>query len=50
MSEVIRVENLYKTYRMGDIEVPALRGINLSIERGEFVAVMDPPGPANPLL
>jgi putative ABC transport system ATP-binding protein len=44
MSEVIRVEDLYKTYRMGDIEVPALRGINLSIERGEFVAVMGSSG------
>ena len=44
MSEVIRVEDLYKTYRMGDIEVPALRGINLTIERGEFVAVMGSSG------
>ena len=44
MSEVIRVENLYKTYRMGDVEVPALRGINLTIARGEFVAVMGSSG------
>ena len=44
MSEVIRVEDLYKTYRMGDIEVPALRGVNLTIERGEFVAVMGSSG------
>jgi putative ABC transport system ATP-binding protein len=44
MSEIIRVENLYKTYRMGDIEVPALRGINLTIDRGEFVAVMGSSG------
>ena len=44
MSEVIRVENLFKTYRMGDVEVPALRGINLTIERGEFVAVMGASG------
>jgi putative ABC transport system ATP-binding protein len=44
MSEVIRVENLHKTYRMGDIEVPALRGINLTIDRGEFVAVMGASG------
>jgi len=44
MSEVIRVENLGKTYRMGDVEVPALRGINLTIERGDFVAVMGSSG------
>jgi putative ABC transport system ATP-binding protein len=44
MSEVIRVENLEKIYRMGDVEVPALRGINLAIERGDFVAVMGSSG------
>ncbi len=44
MSEVIRVENLYKTYRMGDVEVPALRGIDLKIDKGEFVAVMGASG------
>jgi putative ABC transport system ATP-binding protein len=44
MSEVIRVEGLFKTYRMGDVEVPALRGIDLTIERGEFVAVMGSSG------
>ena len=44
MSEVIRVEELHKTYRMGDVEVPALRGVNLTIDRGEFVAVMGSSG------
>jgi len=44
MSEVIRVKDLQKVYRMGDVEVPALRGINLTIERGEFVAVMGSSG------
>jgi len=44
MSEVIRVENLHKTYRMGDVEVPALREINLTIERGDFVAVLGSSG------
>ena len=44
MSQLIRVCDLHKTYRMGDIEVPALRGINLNIERGEFVAVMGASG------
>jgi putative ABC transport system ATP-binding protein len=44
MSEVIRVENLHKTYRMGDVDVLALRGIDLSIQAGEFVAVMGASG------
>jgi putative ABC transport system ATP-binding protein len=44
MSEVIRIENLCKTYRMGDVEVPALRGINLTIKRSEFVAIMGSSG------
>lgn len=44
MSELIRVENLHKVYRMGDVEVPALRGVNLSIDRSEFVAVMGASG------
>ena len=44
MSELIRVEDIYKTYRMGDVEVPALRGVNLTIDRGEFVAVMGSSG------
>jgi putative ABC transport system ATP-binding protein len=44
MSELIRVEDVHKTYRMGDVEVPALCGINLTIAHGEFVAVMGSSG------
>lgn len=42
--ELIRIENLIKTYKNGSIEVPALRGINLTINRGEFVAIMGTSG------
>jgi putative ABC transport system ATP-binding protein len=44
MSELIRVKELCKTYRMGDVEVPALRGVTLAIRQGEFVAVMGSSG------
>ncbi len=42
--EVIAIRDLRKVYRMGDIEVEALRGINVTIRRGEFVAVMGASG------
>jgi putative ABC transport system ATP-binding protein len=41
---VIMVENLHKYYDMGTSRVHALRGITLSIERGEFVAIMGASG------
>ena len=41
---IIQVENLQKTYIVGDIKVNALRGINLSINKGEFVAIMGASG------
>jgi putative ABC transport system ATP-binding protein len=44
VSEVIRVEQLCKIYRMGDVEVPALRGVSLTIGDGEFVAIMGSSG------
>ncbi len=43
-TQVIRIRDLHKTYKMGDIEVAALRGINVTIRRGEFVAVMGASG------
>lgn len=44
MAALIRCEDLWKIYRLGDVEVQALRGLNLSIESGEFVAVMGASG------
>lgn len=41
---IIRLENVWKTYKMGEVEVHALRGLNLSIKKGEFVAIMGPSG------
>ncbi len=41
---LIDVQNLKKIYRLGDIEVPAIRGINMSIELNEYLAIMGPSG------
>ena len=41
---MIQVTDLTKTYHMGDIEVLALRGVNLEIEDGELAAIMGPSG------
>jgi putative ABC transport system ATP-binding protein len=41
---VILLEAVTKVYRMGRLEVPALQGVNLSVEAHEFVAVMGPSG------
>ena len=41
---VISVKNLTKTYVVGEIEVRALRGVNLDVKRGEFLAVTGPSG------
>jgi putative ABC transport system ATP-binding protein len=44
MPLVISVKNLVKTYVVGEVEVRALRGVNLDVEPGEFLAVTGPSG------
>ena len=41
---VIRIENITRTFRAGDVEVHALAGVSLTVERGEFVAIMGSSG------
>ena len=44
MPALIRIEGLEKTYDMGAVQVHALRGVSLTLERNEYVAVMGPSG------
>src|SRR5438874_325666 len=44
MPTVISVKNLIKTYVVGEVEVRALRGVNLDVQTGEFLAVTGPSG------
>ena len=41
---LIEVNNLKKIYQLGDIEVPAVRGIDMMIEKNEYLAIMGPSG------
>ena len=41
---IVVTENLWKLYRAGKVDVPALRGVNFKVLPGEFVTVMGPSG------
>ena len=44
MSWMIQAENVRKTYHIGKVDVPALRGVSLEVEKGEFVSIVGPSG------
>jgi putative ABC transport system ATP-binding protein len=41
---LLRLEDVWKIYKMGEVEVPALQGVNLNIGTGEFIAITGPSG------
>ncbi len=41
---MIKMQNVTKTYKLGDVEVNALRGVSFEVEQGEMVAIMGPSG------
>ena len=44
MEPILKTENLWKIYRTGKVDVPALRGVDIEIFPGEFVSIMGPSG------
>ncbi len=43
-TNIVRVRDVYKTFRLGKVEVKALQGVNLKIPRGNYISIMGPSG------
>ena len=41
---IISIRNLTKSYHVGDVDVQALRGVDLDVERGDFLSIIGPSG------
>jgi len=44
MAPIIEAENVQKTYRIGKVDVPAVRGVSFTVETGEFISIVGPSG------
>ncbi|HEY6585957.1 MAG TPA: ABC transporter ATP-binding protein [Candidatus Methanoperedens sp.] len=44
METIMKLQDVWKIYKMGEVEVPALRGINVDIKKGDFVAIIGASG------
>lgn len=44
MAPIIVVDNVHKTYRIGKVDVPAVRGVSFTVEPGEFISIVGPSG------
>ncbi|MEK6862736.1 MAG: ABC transporter ATP-binding protein [Nanoarchaeota archaeon] len=44
MTTLIRLEDVHKIYQLDEVEIPAINGISLSVNKGDFVAIMGPSG------
>jgi putative ABC transport system ATP-binding protein len=44
LESILKTENLWKVYRQGKVDVPALRGVSVDVPQGEFLAIMGPSG------
>ncbi len=43
-SPIIQIRGLKKVYRVGKVDVPALRGVDLDVSKGEFLTIIGPSG------